>query len=75
MEYDRKELFYCTTALIINLLIAYLITTLLGINDIILFQSMFSASNYIITYEILIWYFLNFIWAYYFEKRKKGETA
>ena len=37
--------------------IAYSITSLLGIKNIVLLQSM-TALNYTITYEIIIWYVL-----------------
>lgn len=44
-------------ALLFNILIAYLITSVLGIRNIVLLQSI-TASNYSITYEIVIWFVL-----------------
>ena len=45
------------SALLVNMFVAYFITSILGIQNIILFQSM-TALNYTITYEIIIWYVL-----------------
>lgn len=44
-------------ALLFNILIAYLTTSVLGIQNIVLLQSM-TALNYTITYEIVIWFVL-----------------
>lgn len=43
--------------LLLNILIAYLITSVLGIKSIVLFQSL-TAVSYSITYEIVIWFVL-----------------
>lgn len=45
------------SALLVNMFVAYFITSILDIQNIILFQSM-TALNYTITYEIIIWYVL-----------------
>lgn len=48
----------CTIlALLLNIPIAYFITSILGIQNIVLLQSM-TALNYTITYEIIIWFVL-----------------
>jgi len=58
---------------IINIIIAYLITTSLGIKEVILFQS-YTATNNIITYEVIIWFILGLIEAVIYEKAiKKGR--
>lgn len=44
-------------ALLFNILIAYLTTSVLGIRNIVLLQSI-TISNYSITYEIVIWFVL-----------------
>ena len=44
-------------ALLFNILIAYLTTSVLGIRNIVLLQSI-TTSNYSITYEIVIWFVL-----------------
>lgn len=45
------------SALLVNMFVAYFITSILDIQNIILFQSM-TALNYTITYEIIIWFVL-----------------
>ncbi len=45
------------SALLVSMFVAYFITSILGIQNIILFQSM-TALNYTITYEVIIWYVL-----------------
>lgn len=48
----------CTIlALLLNIPIAYFITSILGIQNIVLLQSMV-VLNYTITYEIIIWFVL-----------------
>ena len=44
-------------ALLLNIPIAYFITLILGIKNIVLLQLM-TALNYTITYEIIIWFVL-----------------
>lgn len=44
-------------ALLINIPIAYFITSILGIQNIVLLQSM-TTLNYTITYEVIIWFVL-----------------
>lgn len=61
------EFIVIITLAIINLVIAYAITTPLGIKDVILFQSM-TAMNWTITYEILIWFGLSLTEAVVYEK-------
>ena len=69
-----KELIGCVLFGILNFIIAYLITTPLNINDIILYQSL-TATNYIITYEVLIWFVLGLIEAYLYEKCIKKDEV
>ena len=52
--------------LVANIGFAYLITSLLGIRDVVLFQSM-TAINNTITYEIIIWFILSLIEACIYE--------
>ena len=75
MRYEIKKLIYLLLFCIVTLTIAYTITSLLDIQNIILFESS-SASGFIITYEVLIWYTLSFLESGIFElyKRKKQET-
>ena len=60
---------------ILNILVAYAITSILGIKNIILFQSL-TASQYTITYEVIIVFILAIIEALICEKiaRKKDEA-
>lgn len=44
-------------ALILNIFIAYGITTLFNIKNVVLFQSI-TAMNYTLTYEVIIWFIL-----------------
>ena len=53
--------------MLVNIGIAYIITNFLGIQNQILFQS-YTATNYCITYEVIIWFILSFIGAYIIEK-------
>lgn len=69
----RKEIIGMITFCIINILIAYLITTPLGIKDTVLYQSL-TATNYTITYEVIIWFVLSLIEAVIYEKGIKKET-
>lgn len=60
---------------ILNIGIAYLITIPLHINNVVLFQSI-TATNYTITYEVIIWFVLSLTEAYIYEKKiKKDETV
>ena len=63
------------SALLVNMFVAYFITSILDIQNIILFQSM-TALNYTITYEIIIWYVLILIEnaIYKTTKKKKKEN-
>lgn len=69
-----KELIGCVLFGILNIIIAYLITTPLNINDIILYQSL-TATNYIITYEVIIWFILGLGEAYIYEKCIKKDEV
>ena len=59
---------------VLNLVIAYLITTPLNIKDVGIFQS-YSAINHTIKFEIIIWFMLCLIEAYIYEKKIKKDGA
>lgn len=61
-----KELLFIILFSIINILIAYFFTTSLGIQNIILFRSL-TATEYVITYEVIIFFILSFIEAVLYE--------
>ena len=58
---------------IINMILAYVITSVLGISNIILYKSL-TASNTIITYEVIIWFVLCLIEALIYEHKKRDEA-
>ena len=64
-KYEIKELFASLVFSLINNAIAYLITTSLGIQNVILYKSI-TATQYVITYEIIIWFILSFIGATFY---------
>ena len=64
-KYEIKELFASLVFSLINIAIAYLITTALGIQNVILYQSL-TATQYVITYEIIIWFVLSLIGATFY---------
>lgn len=70
----KKELIGVILFGVLNIFIAYLITIPLNINDVVLFQS-YTATNYIITYEVIIWFILSFIEAFTYEKIIKKDEA
>ena len=70
----KKELVGVIIFTIINLVIAYLITTSLGVKDTILYQSL-TATNYSITYEVIIWIVLGLIESIIYEKGIKKDEA
>jgi len=64
-------LFFAT----VDIIIAYAITTPLGIKNTVVFQSL--LNNYVITYEVIILFVLGLIEAVIYEKiaQKKSETV
>ena len=74
MKKNTKELIGCVLFAILNIIIAYLITTPLNIKDVVLYQSL-TATNYIITYEVMIWFILGLSEAYIYEKYIKKDEA
>lgn len=74
MRCDIKELIGYILFAILNFIIAYLITIPLNINDVILYKSL-TATNYIITYEVIIWFVLSLIEAYIYEKCIKKDEV
>lgn len=66
---EVKELIGIIVFSIINITIAYIITEMLGIQNVILYQSIATAMQYTITYEILIFFALSFIESFIYEKR------
>mgnify|MGYP004562686619 CR=1 FL=1 len=75
MKRDIKELIGFIIFSILNIAIAYSITTPLGIKNVILYKSI-TATTYEITYEIIIWWVLSFIEALIYEKitQKNSEA-
>jgi len=71
MKNERVENIIIVILSILNLVIAYTITTSLNIQNIILYKS-YTASNYMITYESIIWLVLMLICASILELAKKG---
>lgn len=63
-----KQDVLCIVLMILNICIAYMITIPLGIQNQILFQS-FTATNYCITYEVIIWFVLSLIGASIIENK------
>ncbi len=57
--------------LVIDIGIAYAITIPLGIQNEILFQS-YTAMNYTITYEVIIWFALALVEAFILDKKEQG---
>lgn len=65
-KYKFKELLGIIAFAIINIAIAYACTTALGIKDVVLFQT-YTAMQYTITYEMLIFFALSFLESYIYE--------
>lgn len=61
----------CCILILLNIGVAYAITVPLGIQNQILWQS-YTAMNYCITYEIIIWFTLTFIEGLVIEKIEQG---
>lgn len=55
-----KKNILLVVSLILNIFIAYGITTLLNIKNVVLFQSI-TAMNYTLTYEVIIWFVLTLL--------------
>lgn len=55
-----KKNILLVVSLISNFFIAYGITTLFNIKNVVLFQSM-TAMNYTLTYEVIIWFILTLL--------------
>ena len=55
-----KKNILLVVALIFNFFIAYGITTLFNIRNVVLFQSI-TAMNYTLTYEVIIWFVLTLL--------------
>lgn len=75
MKQNIKEIIGFIIFSIINIIIAYDITTALGIKDVILYKTI-TATTGDITYEVIIWWFLTFIEALIYEKitQKNSEV-
>lgn len=72
MRYETKEFIYSLLFCIVALIVAYTITSLLDIRNVILFESS-SASGFIITYEVLIWYAIVLPVSFIYEYVQKKE--
>lgn len=55
--YQIKNIIVFVLVAIVDFIIAYALTTFFGISNIVLYQSL-TATNYIITYEVIIWFLL-----------------
>lgn len=71
-KYELKELALFLVFTAINVAIAYLITTALGIQNIVLFKSI-TAMEYVITYEVIILLILSFIEATFYHFKYELE--
>lgn len=71
-KYELKELALFIVFTVINIAIAYLITTALGIQNIILFKTL-TAIEYVITYEVIIFFVLSFIEATFYHFKYELE--
>lgn len=69
---EFKQLFFITLFYLINIAIAYLITFSLGIENIVLLKT-YSATQNVITYEILIVFALSFIECLVFEYKCENK--
>ncbi len=60
-KYEIKELLGAIAFAIVNVVIAYLITTEFGIQNIVLYESFATAMQYTITYEVIIFMALSLV--------------
>ncbi len=74
MSYKIKEVVGIVIFSILNILVAYTITGKLGIQNIILFQSL-TTMTYVITYEVIIWFVLSLIESSIYEMTQKKCEA
>lgn len=65
---ELKELLFILLFAIINIAVAFMITYSLGIQNIVLYQSL-TAINYTFTYEVIIFIILSFIEAFIYDYR------
>ena len=59
-KYEFKEMLGIIAFSILNITIAYLVTTAFGSQNIVLYQT-FTAMQYVVTYEIIIFMALSFV--------------
>lgn len=71
MRDSKKEGIFAILISIIGIIIAYIITTLLGITNVVFFES--ALGTYTITYEVLIWFAVVLPAAFIYEKKQKKE--
>ncbi len=69
---EFKQLFFIILFYVINIAIAYLITFLLGIENTVLLKT-YTATQNVITYEILIVFALSFIECLIFQNKLENE--
>ena len=72
MKNEKKEAIFALVISIIGIIIAYTITSLLGIRNVVLYESL-SATSFIITYEVLIWFAIVIPAALIYEIAQKKE--
>lgn len=71
MKNPKKEGIFAIVISIIGIIIAYIITSLLGIKNIVLFES--TLGTYMLTYETLIWFAIVLPAAFIYEYKQKKE--
>lgn len=72
--YNIKENIIVTLLLVVNMIIAFTITNFFGISNITLYKSL-TAMNWVITYEVIIWFILMFVETGIYEiAQKKSEV-
>ncbi len=74
MDKSKKETIFALVISISAIIVAYIITSILGVTNIILYESI-SATGYIITYEVLIWYAIVIPASLIYEYAQKKEQA
>lgn len=73
MKSEKKECIFALAISVIGIIIAYSITTLLGIKNVVLYESLSSLGT--ITYEVLIWFAIVFPAALIYEIAQKKEQG
>ena len=64
-KYELKEVIGIIIISVINIAVAYLITSIFGISNVILYKSL-TATQYVITYEVIIFFVLSLLESYFY---------